>query len=52
MRVNRIRKTVDGENTFFTDLTEFDAMLAEESSSHWWAEGNFRRLTKAVGHTW
>jgi DNA polymerase IV len=29
VRANRIRKSVGAENTFFTDLTEFDAMLAE-----------------------
>ena len=29
MRANRIRKSVGAENTFFTDLTEFDAMVAE-----------------------
>ena len=29
VRANRIRKSVGAENTFFTDLTEFDAMVAE-----------------------
>jgi DNA polymerase IV len=29
VRANRIRKSVGAENTFFTDLTEFDAMLAD-----------------------
>jgi DNA polymerase-4 len=29
VRANRIRKSVGAENTFFTDFTEFDAMLAE-----------------------
>ncbi len=27
--MNRIRKSVGAENTFFSDLTEFEAMLAE-----------------------
>jgi DNA polymerase-4 len=29
VRANRIRKSVGAENTFFQDLTEFDAMVAE-----------------------
>jgi DNA polymerase-4 len=29
VRANRIRKSVGAENTFFADLTEFDAMVAE-----------------------
>jgi len=29
VRANRIRKSVGAENTFFNDLTEFEAMLAE-----------------------
>ena len=29
VRANRIRKSVGAENTFFSDLTEFDAMIAE-----------------------
>jgi DNA polymerase IV len=29
VRANRTRKSVGAENTFFTDLTEFDAMVAE-----------------------
>jgi DNA polymerase IV len=29
VRANRIRKSVGAENTFFTDLTDFDAMVAE-----------------------
>lgn len=29
VRANRIRKSVGAENTFFSDLTEFEAMLAE-----------------------
>jgi DNA polymerase-4 len=29
VRANRIRKSVGAENTFFADLTEFEAMLAE-----------------------
>jgi DNA polymerase IV len=29
VRANRIRKSVGAENTFFNDLTEFDAMLSE-----------------------
>jgi DNA polymerase-4 len=29
VRANRIRKSVGAENTFFTDLTEFEAMAAE-----------------------
>jgi DNA polymerase-4 len=29
VRANRIRKSVGAENTFFSDLTEFDAMFAE-----------------------
>jgi DNA polymerase-4 len=29
VRANRIRKSVGAENTFFTDLTEFDAMRVE-----------------------
>jgi DNA polymerase-4 len=29
VRANRIRKSVGAENTFFSDLTEFDAMVAE-----------------------
>jgi DNA polymerase-4 len=29
VRANRIRKSVGAENTFLTDLTEFDAMVAE-----------------------
>jgi DNA polymerase-4 len=29
VRTNRIRKSVGAENTFFSDLTEFEAMLAE-----------------------
>jgi DNA polymerase IV len=29
VRANRIRKSVGAENTFFTDLTEFEAMLPE-----------------------
>jgi len=29
VRANRIRKSVGAENTFSTDLTEFDAMIAE-----------------------
>ena len=29
VRANRIRKSVSAENTFSTDLTEFDAMVAE-----------------------
>jgi DNA polymerase-4 len=29
VRANRVRKSVGAENTFSTDLTEFDAMLAE-----------------------
>jgi DNA polymerase IV len=29
VRANRIRKSVGAENTFFSDLTEFDAMAAE-----------------------
>jgi DNA polymerase IV len=29
VRANRIRKSVGAENTFFTDLTEFDALVAE-----------------------
>jgi DNA polymerase-4 len=29
VRVNRVRKSVGAENTFPTDLTEFDAMLSE-----------------------
>jgi DNA polymerase IV len=29
VRANRIRKSVGAENTFSTDLTEFDAMVAE-----------------------
>jgi DNA polymerase-4 len=29
VRANRIRKSVGAENTFFTDLTEFDVMVAE-----------------------
>jgi DNA polymerase IV len=29
VRANRIRKSVGAENTFFSDLTDFDAMVAE-----------------------
>ena len=29
VRANRVRKSVGAENTFSTDLTEFDAMLSE-----------------------
>src|ERR1700722_13152095 len=29
VRTNRVRKSVGAENTFFSDLTEFDAMVAE-----------------------
>ena len=29
VRVNRIRKSIGAENTFFQDLTEFDAMVSE-----------------------
>ena len=29
MRADRIRKSVGAENTFSSDLTEFDAMVAE-----------------------
>lgn len=29
VRANRVRKSVGAENTFFSDLTEFEAMLAE-----------------------
>jgi DNA polymerase-4 len=29
VRANRVRKSVGAENTFFTDLTEFDPMVAE-----------------------
>jgi DNA polymerase-4 len=29
VRANRMRKSVGAENTFFSDLTEFDAMVAE-----------------------
>jgi DNA polymerase-4 len=29
VRADRVRKSVGAENTFFTDLTEFEAMLAE-----------------------
>ncbi|WGS17383.1 MULTISPECIES: DNA polymerase IV [unclassified Bradyrhizobium] len=29
VRANRVRKSVGAENTFFSDLTEFDAMVAE-----------------------
>jgi DNA polymerase-4 len=29
IKANRLRKTVGAENTFSSDLTEFDAMLAE-----------------------
>ena len=29
VRANRIRKSVGAENTFFADLTDFAAMLAE-----------------------
>lgn len=29
VRANRIRKSVGAENTFFTDLTEFDALVAD-----------------------
>jgi nucleotidyltransferase/DNA polymerase involved in DNA repair len=29
VRANRIRKSVGAENTFFCDLTKFDAMIAE-----------------------
>lgn len=29
MRANRVRESVGAENTFLTDLTEFDAMVAE-----------------------
>jgi DNA polymerase-4 len=29
VRADRIRKSIGAENTFFTDLTEFEAMLSE-----------------------
>jgi DNA polymerase IV len=33
VRANRIRKSVGAENTFFNDLTEFEAMVAEMRAS-------------------
>ena len=34
VRADRIRKSVGAENTFSTDLTDFDAMVAELAAAH------------------